>query len=148
MSRRFLRDSVSQLQEEKQLANDMGKRYKLALENAKKPPRTAGALSSSRADSSSQEHKQQDRQVMSKIATLMGKSSFPCPADVDLSSPHSLRELCLSLLETLGDRMTQLRHQRGANRHIAMRWGAAAAVVAAATAVIASTITIFAGAIS
>ena len=58
---------------------------------------------------------------MSKITSLIGKASFPCPPDLDLSSASSLRELCMSLLETLNDRMTQLKHQRSANKHIVQR---------------------------
>lgn len=33
-------------------------------------------------------------------------------------NPESLQELCLNLLETLNDRMLQLKHQRKANKHI------------------------------
>lgn len=112
---RFLRESVRQQQEEKRLANDMGKRYKAALENIRKPLRLpgTGTAKSGLTD--------EDRQTVEKITALIGKASFPCPPDLDLSSPSSLRELCMSLLETLNDRMTQLKHQRSANKHIMQR---------------------------
>ena len=47
---RYLRDTVAQLQDEKQLANDMGKRYKTALEKIRKPVRLPAAQSSGKAD--------------------------------------------------------------------------------------------------
>ena len=40
---RFLRESMTQLEDDKQLANDMGKRYKAALEKIRKPVRLPGA---------------------------------------------------------------------------------------------------------
>ncbi len=99
---RYLQQSVAQLEAEKQLANEMGRRYKSTLEQASTRPSPQESSSS----------------VEQKIASLLAKTSFPCPAKLDLSSLSSLHELCLSLMETLGDRMLQLKHQRRANKHI------------------------------
>ena len=52
---------------------------------------------------------------------LINRTSFPCPKQLDLFRVESLQELCLSLLETLNDRMLQLKHQRKANKHILER---------------------------
>ena len=56
-----------------------------------------------------------------KFYTLDPRTSFPCPKTLDLNNAESLQELCLSLLETLNDRMLQLKHQRKANKHILER---------------------------
>jgi hypothetical protein len=56
-----------------------------------------------------------------EILSLVARTSFPCPKSLDLFNSESLQELCLSLLETLNDRMLQLKHQRKANKHILER---------------------------
>ena len=56
-----------------------------------------------------------------EILSLVARTSFPCPKTLDLFNSESLQELCLSLLETLNDRMLQLKHQRKANKHILER---------------------------
>ena len=47
-----------------------------------------------------------------EIQKLIHQTSFPCPTKIDLNSSGSLRELSTSLLETLNERMLQLKHQR------------------------------------
>ena len=56
--------------------------------------------------------------TIEEILLLISRTSFPCPKNLDLNNAESLQELCLSLLETLNDRMLQLKHQRKANKHI------------------------------
>ena len=62
-----------------------------------------------------------DKTLSDTIIKLIAHTSFPCPIDLDMNNEHSLRELCLALLESVNDRMTQLRHQRRANKHILNR---------------------------
>ena len=100
---RFLKESLEHAKEEKELANEMGRRYKKALEKSK-PSSTAGS-----AAANSDQIKDADLQ---EIRQLIQQTSFPCPTNLDLNSPSSLRELSASLLETLNERMQQLKHQR------------------------------------
>ena len=95
---RFLRESLEHTKEEKELANEMGRRYKKALDHKSK--------------NTSEETVEDD------IKTLIRQTSFPCPSHLDLTSAQSLRELATSLLETLNERMLQLKHQRRANKHL------------------------------
>ena len=74
---RFLRDSLEHTKEEKELANDMGRRYKKALEKSK-------PLNSTENVKETEEE---------EIRTLIRQTSFPCPAGLDLNSSQSLREL-------------------------------------------------------
>ena len=98
---RFLRESLEHTKEEKELANEMGRRYKKALEQNTKNPEVG--LKEAEED---------------EIKTLIRQTSFPCPSQLDLNSAQSLRELATSLLETLNERMLQLKHQRRANKHL------------------------------
>ena len=99
---RFLKESLEHAKEEKELANEMGRRYKKALEKSKPSSTTgSGANSDQSKDAESQE-----------IGQLIQQTSFPCPTSLDLNSSSSLRELATSLLETLNERMQQLKHQR------------------------------------
>ena len=91
---RYLRESVEQIKEEKDLANEMGKRYKKALEKNNKPTKEVNIEAEN-----------------VEIRQLITQTSFPCPPDLDLNSHSSLRELAVSLLETLNERMLQLKHQ-------------------------------------
>ena len=93
---RFLKESLEHAKEEKELANEMGRRYKKALEHKKSSLQSA-------------EVKETE---LEEIRTLIHQTSFPCPSDLDLNSSQSLRELSASLLETLNERMQQLKHQR------------------------------------
>ena len=60
--------------------------------------------------------------VTDEIQSLLNSISFPHPAasagKLDLKDPKCLQEVCLSLLETLKDRMTQLKQLRRANKQI------------------------------
>ena len=99
---RFSKESLEHAKEEKELANEMGRRYKKALEKSKPSSTTgSGANSDQSKDAESQE-----------IGQLIQQTSFPCPTSLDLNSSSSLRELATSLLETLNERMQQLKHQR------------------------------------
>lgn len=108
----FLRESLAHVQEEKQLANDMGRKYKCALENSRHRPKHPPTKSG---------QDEETQKLNDQIVALLGKTSFPCPVELNLSSTDSLQELSLSLLETLNDRMLQLKHQRRANKHIMAR---------------------------
>ena len=88
---RYLKENLEHAKEEKELANEMGRRYKKALEKNKP---------------------QNGDQETAEIKRLIQQTSFPCPVDLDLNSSSSLRELATSLLETLNERMQQLKHQR------------------------------------
>lgn len=103
---RFLHESLVQVREEKELANEMGRRYKKALDKTKveAAPSTTNNVP-----------------AVDDIQELIAKASFPCPPDLDLNSAQSLHELALSLLETLNDRMMQLKQQRRANKHLMAR---------------------------
>ena len=100
---RFLKESLEHAKEEKELANEMGRRYKKALE--KNNPSSSTGSAAGNAD----QIKDADLQ---EIRQLIQQTSFPCPTSLDLNSPSSLRELSTSLLETLNERMQQLKHQR------------------------------------
>ena len=99
---RFLRESLEHTKEEKELANEMGRRYKKALDRKSKNTSEVGLKETEEDD----------------IKTLIRQTSFPCPSHLDLTSAQSLRELATSLLETLNERMLQLKHQRRANKHL------------------------------
>ena len=101
---RFLKESLEHAKEEKELANEMGRRYKKALEKSKPSSTGSGNVSAN-----SDQIKDADLQ---EIRQLIQQTSFPCPTNLDLNSPSSLRELSASLLETLNERMQQLKHQR------------------------------------
>ena len=103
----FLKESLAQLQEEKHHANEMGKRYKAALEKSSHHGTKSSDLNSSKLEKDLQK--------------LMKDTSFPCPLQYDLKSTESLVELCTAALETVNDRMLQLKHQRKANKHIAAK---------------------------
>jgi len=109
---RFLKESLEHAKEEKELANEMGRRYKKALE--KNNPSSSTGSTAGNAD----QVKDADLQ---EIRQLIQQTSFPCPTSLDLNSPSSLRELSTSLLETLNERMQQLKHQRRANKHLMER---------------------------
>ncbi len=80
-------------------------------------------LGSTSSDSGSGPGTDQGEKVLvDQIVQLIGRTSFPCPPRLDLRKAASLRELSLALLETLDDRMTQLKHQRRANKHILQRY--------------------------
>jgi hypothetical protein len=96
---RFLKESLEHAKEEKELANEMGRRYKKALEKNNPSSSTGSADQIKDAD-------------LQEIRQLIQQTSFPCPTSLDLNSPSSLRELSTSLLETLNERMQQLKHQR------------------------------------
>ena len=96
---RFLKESLEHAKEEKELANEMGRRYKKALEKNNPSSSTGNADQIKDAD-------------LQEIRQLIQQTSFPCPTSLDLNSPSSLRELSTSLLETLNERMQQLKHQR------------------------------------
>ncbi len=98
---RYLKESLEHVKEEKELANEMGRRYKKALEK-NKPQATNSTTHSEQAKETETE----------EIRKLIQQTSFPCPPNLDLNSPGSLRELSTSLLETLNERMQQLKHQR------------------------------------
>ena len=86
----------------------MGRKYKNALEKTG-PTRTEAETGSS--------HK-----ITDEIKYLLSSTSFPHSANtsagIDLNDTKSLQEICLSLLETLKDRMTQLKQLRRANKQI------------------------------
>ena len=100
---RYLRENIEQVKEEKDLANEMGRRYKKALERKKSVKEDVDAENT-------------------EIRQLITQTSFPCPSDLDLNSASNLRELAVSLLETLNERMLQLKHQRKANKHLLERF--------------------------
>ena len=85
----------------------MGRRYKKALEKNK--PSNATST------------KEDIETETAEIEQLIAQTSFPCPPNLDLTSASSLRELSVSLLETLNERMLQLKHQRKANKHLMER---------------------------
>merc|ERR1719411_1749541 len=85
----------------------MGRRYKKALEKNK--PSNASST------------KEAIETETAEIEQLIAQTSFPCPPNLDLTSASSLRELSVSLLETLNERMLQLKHQRKANKHLMER---------------------------
>ena len=117
---RFLRESLEQVREEKQLANEMGRKYKLALEQSTQRRRLG---SSNQQDSNvALPHKQNKySNICDDIKDLMARTSFPCPKDLDVTKPENLQELCLSLLETLNDRMLQFTQQKKANKQLMKR---------------------------
>ena len=59
--------------------------------------------------------------VTDEIKLLLKSTSFPHSAsngDIDVNDTKALQDMCLSLLETLKDRMTQLKQLRRANKQI------------------------------
>ena len=116
---RYLSETLQRVQEEKQLANDMGRRYKTALEKSKAT--TTAKLQEAGSKHCGQGIAARDKALSDSIIKLIARTSFPCPTDLDMNNALSLRELCLALLESLDDRMTQLRHQRRASKHILNR---------------------------
>lgn len=125
----FLQESLAQVREEKQLANEMGKRYKAALEKTKSA--TYNGKSGSKTNNGSNKIHEQitcliqevrrkrcQKAALSSFNESLLQTSFPCPLDLRLNDPDSVLELCVALLETLNDRMMQLKHQRKANKHI------------------------------
>ena len=117
----YLKESLEQIREEKTLANEMGRKYKVALEQA------AQSTSSMRRSFSSNDSKvtsaanETQLKVTDDIKRLLAQTVFPFASKnsvKDLSSPQVLQDLCLNLLETLNDRMLQLKHQRRANKQI------------------------------
>ena len=118
---RYLTERLARIQDEKDLANQMGRRYKEALESSK------NIICS----------KQNNREY---LYTLLKSITFPVaqPSEnisyflqnllfkmqkcsVDLESSDGLSSLCVSLLETLSDRQLQIKHQRATNRELAER---------------------------
>jgi hypothetical protein len=51
---------------------------------------------------------EESQRVASEILRLSSETSFPMPTAMDLNSVASLKELCMALLETLSERMTQV----------------------------------------
>ncbi|CAB4061640.1 unnamed protein product [Lepeophtheirus salmonis] len=102
---RYLQQRLEQIQEEKELANEMGRRYKSALDKNK--------------NRISRTHLDPERDK--ELKRLIDQTSFPCPKNLDFNDSKSMYELCHSLLETLNDRMTQLKHQRKANKYLLER---------------------------
>ena len=101
------------------MANDMGRRYKTELEKSK------STIMAKLQDAGSKYRpatETRGQALSDSIIKLIARTSFPCPIDIDMNNDISLRKLCLALLETLDDRMMQLRHQRLANKHILNRF--------------------------
>lgn len=98
----YLTNRLARTQDEKDLANQMGRRYKEAIEKSKR---------TNAVKESNKEH----------LRGLLKANLFPVPQPVDLESLGGLEQLCTSLLETLTDRQLQVRHQRAANRELAER---------------------------
>ena len=101
------------------MAYDMGRRYKSELEMSKVT--VTARVQDTSGKYYGQESRGRDKALSDRIIKLIAQTSFPCPRDLDVNSEHSLRELCLALLESLDDRMMQLKHQRRANKHILNR---------------------------
>ena len=104
MENRHLTEQVARTKEEKDLANQMGRRYKEALDKV----RTVKSIEGRREE----------------VRRLLRQLSFPVPQPVDIDSVAGLETLTTWLLETLGDRQLQARHQRLANRELAARLAA------------------------
>ena len=101
------------------MANDMGRRYKTELEKSKSTIMAKLQDAGSKYQPATETRGQA---LSDSIIKLIARTSFPCPIDIDMNNDISLRKLCLALLETLDDRMMQLRHQRLANKHILNRF--------------------------
>ena len=101
MENKFLTEQLSRVKEEKDLANQMGRRYKEALDKV-------------RAVKSNEGRREEVRRLLRQL-------SFPVPQPVDVDSLAGLETLTTWLLETLADRQLQARHQRLANRELAAR---------------------------
>ena len=97
----------------------MGRRYKSELDKIKAT--TTAKIQEAGNKYIGQGTNARDKALNDSIIKLIARTSFPCPTDLDINNELSLRELCLALLESLDDRMTQLRHQRCANKHILNR---------------------------
>ena len=105
MENRHLTEQLARIKEEKDLANQMGRRYKEALDKV----RTVKKSSEGRRE---------------EVRRLLRQLSFPVPQPVDVDSLAGLETLTTWLLETLGDRQLQARHQRLANRELVARLAA------------------------
>ena len=116
---RFLQESLEQIREEKQLSNEIGRKYKLALEQATQRKRIGSSGHQQELRSPSRQNKCSN--ILDDIKALMARTSFPCPKDLDISKPDQLQELCMSLLETLNDRMLQFTQQKRANKQLMCR---------------------------
>ena len=116
---RFLQESLEQIREEKQLSNEIGRKYKLALEQATQRKRMGSNSHSQDLRSPTRGNKYSS--ILDDIKALMARTSFPCPKDLDISKPDQLQELCMSLLETLNDRMLQFTQQKRANKQLMSR---------------------------
>ena len=116
---RFLQESLEQIREEKQLSNEIGRKYKLALEQATQRKRIGSSSHQQDVHSPSRQNKYSN--ILDDIKSLMARTSFPCPKDLDISKPDQLQELCMSLLETLNDRMLQFTQQKRANKQLMSR---------------------------
>ena len=117
---RFLQQSLDRVKEEKQLANEIGRKYKLALEQSTQ--RKHHGSSSYQDSNVTSPHKQTKySNICDDIKVLMARTSFPCPKDLDITKPDQLQELCMSLLETLNDRMIQFTQQKRANKQLMNR---------------------------
>ena len=117
---RFLQETLEQVRQEKQLANEIGRKYKLALEQSTQRKRL-GSNNCSELSVSSPHKQNKYSNICDDIKALMARTSFPCPKDLDVTKPDQLQELCMSLLETLNDRMLQFTQQKRANKQLLSR---------------------------
>jgi len=117
---RFLQENLDQVKEEKQLANEIGRKYKLALEQSTQRKRL-GSSSYQDSNITSPHNQTKYSNICDDIKVLMARTSFPCPKDLDVTKPDQLQELCMSLLETLNDRMLQFTQQKRANKQLMNR---------------------------
>ena len=123
---RFLRDSLDQVREEKVLANEMGRKYKIALEKStqrkQRLPSSNNLIGGDTHSANSSPTKRKNpANICDDIRALMGRTSFPSPKDLDVTQPDQLQELSLALLETLNDRMMQFTQQKKANKQLMNR---------------------------
>merc|ERR1712192_94301 len=102
MENRHLTEQLARIKEEKDLANQMGRRYKEALDKVRNVKKSTEGC-------------------REEVRRLLRQLSFPVPQPVDVDSLAGLETLTTWLLETLADRQLQARHQRLANRELASR---------------------------
>ena len=102
MENRHLTEQLARIKEEKDLANQMGRRYKEALDKVRNIKKSTEGR-------------------REEVRRLLRQLSFPVPQPVDVDSLAGLETLTTWLLETLADRQLQARHQRLANRELASR---------------------------
>ena len=88
MENRYLTERLARTQEEKELANQMGRRYKEALEGSRSVKCGEGRRE--------------------RIVGLLRQHSFPAAQPVELDTVAGLEKLAASLLETLQDRQLQV----------------------------------------